>query len=70
MFRQSMTRIKTSVYSALRMREDLNQYLENLGQPKPDTSADRAIIIAMFAIAGLLFFAAIMLGSYIAFGAP
>lgn len=52
------------------MREDLNQYLENLGQSKPDPSADRAIIIAMFAIAGLLFFAAIMLGSYIAFGAP
>jgi hypothetical protein len=61
-----MARIKNSLLSALRMREEINRYLESLGEKHHDPSADRAIVIALAIIGGLLFFAALILGSYLA----
>jgi len=59
--------IRDSILSVLRVREEINNYLETLGEKHHDPAADRAIVVALVIIAGLLFFAAIILGSYIAF---
>lgn len=50
----------------LRLRDNMNHYLENISPSLEAKPEERAIVYALVAIAALLFFAAVLLATFVA----
>lgn len=57
---------RTIFFRGLRLRDEMNEYLENISSSTRQSPEERAILYALFAVAGLLFFITVLLATYIA----